>query len=167
MLKQLFNQMKNTFAILLVFFVIISMTASAVSALSHTHMAIPPDNTVVHIISHSKDIQTLTGNLTKQGLTGPVYTSNKYVAENPYSIACVYKVTDLNASEPSGCKPYYTNTTPNGCAGAIAIVLPFHDPTAAMDLQKFSTDFELPQADFQVINATGDSWPYITTTPPT
>ena len=33
MLKQLFNQMKNTLSILLVFFVIISMTASAASAL--------------------------------------------------------------------------------------------------------------------------------------
>ena len=36
-MKQLFNQMKNTLAILLVFFVIISMTASAVSALSSVH----------------------------------------------------------------------------------------------------------------------------------
>lgn len=31
----------------------------------------------------------------------------------------------------------------------------------------FSTYFELPQANFQVKYATGDSWPYISTTPPT
>ena len=40
MLKQLSNQMKHTFAILLVFFVIISMTITAVSAtdeIKHPH----------------------------------------------------------------------------------------------------------------------------------
>ncbi len=176
MLKQLFDKRKNTLAILLVFFVIISMTVSAVSTQSpvnltkmspsHINKASLPKNTTVHIFVHDKDIQTLTRNTNHKGLGSPDITYDSFDLETPYSIACVYRVTDLNVSEPSGYRPLTTNTTPNGGAGAIAIVIPLNDSTAAMDLQKFSNDFQIPQADFEVKYATGNNYPFISSTPP-
>ena len=69
-------------------------------------------------------------------------------------------------SEQNGCRPLTINTTPNDGAGAIAIVIPLNYSTAAMDLQKFSNDFEIPQADFEVKYATGNNYPFISSTPP-
>ena len=112
MLKQLFDIRKNTLAILLVFFVIILMTISAVSTQSpvnltkmspsHINKASLSKNTTVHIFVHGKDIQTLTGNQTltvntnHKGLGSPYITYDSVDLETPYSIACVYRVTDLN-----------------------------------------------------------------------
>ncbi len=165
MLKQTILHKKNTLVIFLVFFILISMTISSVNAM--TQRAIIPNDTILHIVAHGQDIQTLKGNMTHQGFSGPVLTVGNFDLENPQSLACVYNVTARNTSEPSGCLPYYTNTTPNGGAGAIAIVLPYNYSTAATDLQLFSSYYGLPQANFQVIYATGNSWPYITNTPPT
>lgn len=53
MLKQLFDRTKNTLAILLVFFILISMTASAVSALSVEPDIMPPGGKYVQGIPAS------------------------------------------------------------------------------------------------------------------
>lgn len=60
MLKQLFSRIKNTLALLVVFFVIVSITASVVSALSSVHpenmshfnyiITSPANNTTLQIV---------------------------------------------------------------------------------------------------------------------
>src|SRR5215813_7932693 len=69
--------------------------------------------------------------------------------ETPGSVACVYQLV----SGPAGCPIATSTTLPTGGWGAIAIVDAGDYPTAAADLQAFSTQFGLPPADLTV------TWP--------
>jgi kumamolisin len=72
--------------------------------------------------------------------------------ETPASLACVYH---LVPDPKPGCNPDETTEPPSGGGGAIALVEAFDDPTAASDLQTFSTQFGLPAADLTVVYADG------------
>ncbi len=74
-------------------------------------------------------------------------------AEYPASLACVYGM----GTAYSGCAPT-NNKTYNARGGtrAIALVLAYDNPTAASDLQYFSTYFGLPKAKFTKIYANGN-----------
>jgi kumamolisin len=72
--------------------------------------------------------------------------------ETPASAACVYR---LVADPKPGCSPDETTEPPSGGGGAIALVEAFDDPTAASDLDVFSTQFGLPHADLTVVFANG------------
>lgn len=76
-------------------------------------------------------------------------------AETPGSLACVYELV----SGPTGCPIATSTNVPTGGVGAIAIVDAGDYPTAASDLAAFSTQFGLPQADFQVVYASGTQPP--------
>jgi subtilase family serine protease len=84
---------------------------------------------------------------------GPPYEG--YFFETPASLGCVYKlVTPLVA----GCNPNTVVANPSGGTGAIAIVDPYHYPTAMSDLSVFSAQFGLPaptNANFQVVYGSG------------
>jgi subtilase family serine protease len=80
---------------------------------------------------------------------GPPYAG--YFYETPASLACVYQLV----SPVAGCNPNVVNANPTGGSHAIAIVDPYHYPTAASDLSVFSNQFGLPQANFQVVYANG------------
>ena len=75
--------------------------------------------------------------------------------ETPGSIACVYKLV----TGPTGCPIATSTNLPTGGVGAIAIVDAGDYPTAAQDLAAFSSQFGLPQADFQVVYADGTKPP--------
>jgi len=77
-------------------------------------------------------------------------------SETPGSVACVYQLV----SGPPGCPIATSTTVPTGGVGAIAIVDAGYYPTAAEDLQAFSTQFNLPPADFQVVYANGQQPPF-------
>jgi len=178
MLKQLYNRTKNTLVIFLVFFVIISMTASAVSAQSsvlnvnHHHTAIaPPPGKIFHIVSHQEAVQNFQ-NQASSNIAPP--GSNNFDAETPGSIACVYKLVNQSANEPGVCEPSNTPNNPVGGNGSIAIISHGDYPTARSDLSAFSEVYGLPLPDasnsdpsnFQVKYVGGPS-PYITgLTPP-
>ncbi len=66
--------------------------------------------------------------------------------ETPGSIACVYQLV----SGPAGCPTATSKNLPTGGWGAIAIVDAGDYPTAAADLQAFSTFYGLPPADFRI-----------------
>jgi subtilase family serine protease len=76
-------------------------------------------------------------------------------AETPGSLACVYQLV----SGPTGCPINTSTNVPTGGVGAIAIVDAGDYPSAASDLAAFSTQFGLPQADFQVVYASGTKPP--------
>jgi len=76
-------------------------------------------------------------------------------SETPGSLACVYELV----SGPSGCPIATSTAVPTGGVGAIAIVDAGYYPTAAEDLQAFSTQFNLPPADFTVVYASGTKPP--------
>ncbi|MGD0074086.1 MAG: S53 family peptidase, partial [Candidatus Binataceae bacterium] len=93
-----------------------------------------------------------------------------YFYETPASLACVYDLYlpgcspwDPRCAAPGvsdqvtlpDCNPNTTTVNPVGGSKVIAIVDAFHDPTAAMDLQRFSKQFGLPKAKFSVVFATG------------
>ena len=93
------------------------------------------------------------GPLSSLGTTpeiGPPYTG--YFFETPASLGCVYQ---LVSSPVPGCNPNASSSNPSGGARAIAIVDAYHYPTAASDLGVFSSQFGLPQANFQVVYANG------------
>jgi hypothetical protein len=70
--------------------------------------------------------------------------------ETPASIACVYR---LVPDPKPGCNPDEATEPPSGGGGAIALVEAFDDPTAASDLNTFSTQFGLSHADLTVVFA--------------
>src|SRR5262245_14500259 len=76
-------------------------------------------------------------------------------AETPASLACVYDLV----SGPPGCPIATSVNVPTGGVGAIAIVDAGDYPTAASDLHAFSSQFGLPDADFQVVYANGKKPP--------
>jgi kumamolisin len=74
-----------------------------------------------------------------------------YAYETPASLACVYGLV----SAVTGCNPNTVTALPTHGAKMIAIVDAYDAPNAASDLAKFSTQFGLPPASFQVVYASG------------
>jgi len=66
--------------------------------------------------------------------------------ETPGSVACVYELV----SGPSGCPVATSTNVPTGGWGAIAIVDAGDYPTAAADLEAFSSYYGIPPADFEI-----------------
>jgi len=95
-------------------------------------------------------IFTPTGGLPKQStaLVGPPFAG--YLFETPASLACIYNLVPQSA----GCNPNTVTAVPTG-GSAIAIVDAYDDPGVTKDLAKFSKQFGLPPANFQVVFADG------------
>jgi kumamolisin len=95
---------------------------------------------------------TPTGGLPKESAvatSGPPFAG--YLFETPASLACIYNLVP----ESAGCNPNTVTAVPTGGSTSIAIVDAFDNPGAAKDLAKFSKQFGLPPANFQVVFATG------------
>src|SRR5580692_5382114 len=75
--------------------------------------------------------------------------------ETPGSLACVYKLV----KGPAGCPIATSTKVPTGGWGAIAIIDAGHYPTAKSDLDAFSKQFGIPEADFHVVYANGKQPP--------
>jgi len=75
--------------------------------------------------------------------------------ETPGSLACVYQLV----TGPTGCPVATSTNLPTGGVGAIAIVDAGDYPTAAADLQVFSTYYGIPAANFTVKYAGGKKPP--------
>ncbi len=80
-----------------------------------------------------------------------------YFFETPQSLACIYHVV----TPIQNCNPNNTTNTPSGGSYAIAIVDAYDDPTAASDLETFSTQFGVPYSasDLEVVYASGSKPP--------
>src|SRR5271169_2479517 len=76
-------------------------------------------------------------------------------AETPASLACVYKLVPPT----KGCPIATSTNVPTGGVGAIAIVDAGDFPTAKKDLHRFSKQFGIPDADFQVVYVNGKKPP--------
>ena len=87
--------------------------------------------------------------LLREQTVGPPYMG--YAYETPASLACVYGLVSAIA----GCNPNTAIALPTGGSKMIAIVDAYDAPNAASDLAKFSAQFGLPPANFQVIFASG------------
>src|SRR5271157_1323621 len=97
-------------------------------------------------------IFTPTGGLPQEGaaaVSGPPFAG--YLFETPASLACIYNLVPPSA----GCNPNAVTAVSNGGSTSIAIVDAYDDPGAAKDLAKFSKQFGLPPANFQVVFADG------------
>ena len=79
-------------------------------------------------------------------------------AETPASLACVYHLV----KGPKGCPIATSTTNPSGGWGAIAIVDAGDYPNAKSDLHVFSSFYGIPDADFQVVYASGKKPPVYT-----
>jgi kumamolisin len=86
--------------------------------------------------------------------SGPPYLGLAY--ETPASLACVYGLVTV----VTGCNPNKVTAVPSGGSRMIAIVDAYDAPNAASDLSKFSLQFGLPPASFQVVYASGVKPPY-------
>jgi|HubBroStandDraft_1064217.scaffolds.fasta_scaffold66279_3 kumamolisin len=67
--------------------------------------------------------------------------------ETPGSVACVYRLVN----GPNGCPIATSTNLPTGGWGAIAIVDAGDYPTAATDLEAFSSYYGIPEADFKLV----------------
>jgi kumamolisin len=76
-------------------------------------------------------------------------------AETPASLACVYKLV----KGIKGCPIATSTNVPTGGVGAIAIVDAGDYPTAKQDLHAFSSQFGIPDGDFQIVYADGHKPP--------
>src|SRR5271165_1251483 len=97
-------------------------------------------------------IFTPTGGLPKQSAAvtvGPPFSG--YLFETPASLACIYNLV----SQSADCNPNTVTAAPTGGSTSIAIVDAYDNPGAAKDLAKFSKQFGLPPANFQVVFADG------------
>ncbi len=92
--------------------------------------------------------------LQNEQMSGPPYAG--YAYETPASLACVYGLV----TAVTGCNPNTVTKIPVGGARMIAIVDAYNAPNAASDLAKFSMQFGLPPASFQVVYASGVQPPY-------
>jgi kumamolisin len=92
--------------------------------------------------------------LSREQTSGPPYAG--YAYETPASLACVYGLVTAIA----GCNPNQATRLPVGGARMIALVDAFDAPNAASDLAKFSMQFGLPPASFQIVYANGVQPPY-------
>lgn len=95
-----------------------------------------------------------TTQLQRPQAAGPPYLGLAY--ETPASLACVYGLVTV----VTGCNPNKVTAVPSGGSRMIAIVDAFDAPNAASDLAKFSLQFGLPPASFQVVYASGVKPPY-------
>jgi subtilase family serine protease len=95
-----------------------------------------------------------TKQLVREQASGPPYLGLAY--ETPASLACVYGLVTV----VTGCNPNKVTAVPTGGNKMIAIVDAYNAPNAASDLAKFSTQFRLPAASFQVVYASGVQPPY-------
>jgi kumamolisin len=86
---------------------------------------------------------------------GPPFSG--YAYETPASLGCVY---GLVKPVVTGCNPNTVTVNPSGGAKMIAIVDAYDAPNAAADLSKFSTQFGLPAANFEVVYASGSKPAY-------
>jgi len=93
-------------------------------------------------------LPTLGAAAAQPAVVGPPFPGFFY--ETPASLGCVYEL--VTTLQP-GCNPNTTTENPTGGAHAIAVVDAYDDPAAAMDLRRFSKQFGLPQAKFQVVYA--------------
>jgi kumamolisin len=84
---------------------------------------------------------------------GPPYAG--YFYETPASLACIYQLTTPPSPRGSPCNPNMVTANSAGGTRAIAIVDAYHYPTAASDLSVFAAQFGLPQANFQLVYASG------------
>jgi subtilase family serine protease len=82
-------------------------------------------------------------------VVGPPYAG--YAYETPASLACVYGLVTVVA----GCSPNKVMAVPAGGGKMIALVDAYDSPNVAADLAKFSIQFGLPAASFQVVYASG------------
>lgn len=80
---------------------------------------------------------------------GPPYPG--FLVETPGSLACIYKLVPTTP----GCNPNSATIVATGGSRMIALVDAYDLPTAASDLQTFSTQFGLPAATFRTVYATG------------
>lgn len=87
--------------------------------------------------------------LSREQTSGPPYAG--YAYETPASLACVYALV----TPVAGCNPNQATRLPLGGSRMIAVVDAFDAPNAASDLAKFSLQFGLPPASFQVVYASG------------
>ena len=92
--------------------------------------------------------------LSREQTSGPPYAG--YAYETPASLACVYGLVTAVA----GCNPNQAIRLPAGGSRMIALVDAYDAPNAASDLAKFSMQFGLPPASFQVVYASGVQPPY-------
>src|SRR5208282_1380001 len=95
---------------------------------------------------------TPTGGLPKASAavtSGPPFAG--YLFETPGSLACIYNLAPRSA----GCDPNTVTAVPTGGSSAVAVVDAYDNPGAAKDLAKFSKQFGLPPATFQVVFAAG------------
>ena len=79
---------------------------------------------------------------------GIIPNSSSPTGETPASLGCVY---GLVSSPLSGCPIATSTSNPTGGSHIIAIVDAYHYPTAAADLNTFSTTFGLPAAHFHQV----------------
>jgi kumamolisin len=68
------------------------------------------------------------------------------VAENPLSLACIYKLV----KQTKGC-PKTSNVLPTGGTKAIALVDAYDNPDAVSDLKTFAAAYGYPAANFKVV----------------
>ena len=94
------------------------------------------------------------GTVAHEQTSGPPYAGFGF--ETPASLACVYGLVTV----VSGCNPNKVTALPTGGARMIAIVDAYDAPNAASDLARFSTQFGLPAANFQVVYASGSKPAY-------
>jgi len=88
------------------------------------------------------------------GSISPANSAPSGYSENPYSLACVYKLV----IQVTGCNPETLTKHAAGGSKVIAIVDAYDDPTAAADLAVFSKYYKLPavtSSNFQVVYASG------------
>jgi len=94
------------------------------------------------------------GSLLHEQTVGPPYAG--YAYETPASLACVYGLVTV----ATGCNPNKVTALPTGGAKMIGLVDAYDAPNAASDLAKFSAQFGLPAANFQVVYASGSKPAY-------
>ena len=80
---------------------------------------------------------------------GPPFAG--FFFETPGSLACIYNLVTVTP----GCDPNIVTAVSTLGSKVVAIVDAFDDPSALADLQLYSTQFDLPAPNLQVVFATG------------
>ncbi len=140
-------------------------SANDIGSRSHTFIRIlvPTSGKSVVPTSHSQALANL-----EEARGNPNYKppgNFSILANTPASLACVYNLAPQPVNQPAGCNPNLTSVNPSGGGGAIALIDPYDDPTAAVDLAFFSKYFGLPAANFTLVYAGGPA-PYVSGTKP-
>jgi kumamolisin len=139
----------------------LSLAQQAVGPVSKGHVMIPkssiaePGDAGVKAHTHLRIFVPASGmNFGSAVQTNELPPFPGFFFETPASLGCIYHL--VNHTTP-GCNPNLTTENPNAGkgSGAIALIDPFHDPTAVGDLATFSAQFGLPAADITVVFAQG------------